>query len=75
MCLMLGGEAVSYRAVLVFSLLLLRLGCDRRRLGLVPGNLQHATFKLGSLVGGLERKKKKKDDMVFIFTDSSPVII
>lgn len=47
---------VSYRIVLIFSLFLLWLCCNRGRLGLVPGNLQHTTFELSSLVSCLENK-------------------
>lgn len=47
---------VSYRIVIVFRLLLLWLCGDGGRLGLVPGNLQHATFELSSLVSSLENK-------------------
>lgn len=50
---------VSYRIVLIFSLVLLWLCSDGGRLGLVPGNLQHAAFKLSSLVGCLENKNNR----------------
>lgn len=48
---------LSYRTVLIFSLLFLWLRCNRGRLGLVPGNLQNTTFELSSLVCCLEHQR------------------
>lgn len=48
-----------YPVLLVFSLVVLWLGGDRGRLGLVPGNLQHAAFKLGAQVSCLEDKNSR----------------
>lgn len=54
-------RVVLYRIVLVFSRLLLWLSCNRRGLGLIPGDLQNTTFELSSLIGCLKNKQKKKE--------------
>jgi len=50
---------VSYRIVLIFGLLHLRLRRSQRRLRLVPGDLQHATFELCPLVRRLEETNRR----------------
>lgn len=56
---------VSYRTVLVFSLILLWLCSNGGRLGLVPRNLQHAAFKLSSLVSCLEKTQTSQFKISF----------
>lgn len=48
-----------YPVLLVFSLVVLWLCGDRGRLGLEPGNLQHAAFKLSAQVSCLEDKNTR----------------
>lgn len=48
-----------YPVLLVFSLVVLWLCGDRGHLGLEPGNLQHAAFKLSAQVSCLEDKNTR----------------
>ena len=49
-------QSNPYCNVFLLGILLLRLRRDRGRLGLVPGDLEHATFELHPLVCRLERQ-------------------
>lgn len=50
---------MPYPVLLVFSLVVLWLCGDQGHLGLVPGNLQQAAFKLGAQVGCLGDKNTR----------------